>query len=185
MKKMLLPAMLLLATSTGLFAQDNNEIIIRASKPITKELAPKVVVDSLNNRFPDASAIQYFKTSPTGVQNGWNVTEQNTMNSDAEIDHYTISFKRDNMKYFGLYRADGTLLKSKQEQTEAALPDAVKQSLRNLAGTDYKSYKLLSTSYLKTTDYGKKSDFYEVTAVKGSTKKTVFVKPDGTVIKVK
>lgn len=185
MKKILLPAFLLLSASARLLAQDNTEVIIHASKPITKELAPKIVVDSLNNRFPDAKSIQYFKTTPQGVQNGWNVTDENNMGSDDQIDHYTISFKRDNLKYFGLYRADGTLLKSKEEQKEAVLPDAVKQSLRQLAGADYKSWKMLSSSYFKTTDYGSAQQYYQVTAVKGSTKKTVFVKPDGTVVKVK
>jgi hypothetical protein len=182
MKKYLFFAFLI--TSLQVMAQDN-ELVIKASKKTTRELTPKQVIDSLEKRFPNAQAVQYYQTPRDGVRNGWQISEDDELESNRDLDYYTLSFKDNKIKYYGLYRADGSLVMSKLDQSEATLPAAVKESLKNLAGTDYKNWKLISSSYHKTINHQKNKVYYEVTATKGSEKRTIYVAPDGTIIKKK
>jgi hypothetical protein len=182
MKKYLL--FIFLITSLYTMAQDN-ELVIKASKKTTKELTPKQIIDSLEKRFPNARAVQYYKTPKAGVRNGWEITEDDELESDRDLDHYTLSFTDNKIKYYGLYRADGSLVMSKLDQSAATLPAAVKESLKQLAGSDYKNWKLVSSSYHKRINHQKNKTYYEVTAVKGSEQKTIYLAPDGTVIKKK
>jgi hypothetical protein len=183
MKKYLFLSVAIVTTSV-LFAQ-NNEVVIKGSKEISKELTPKVVIDSLHKRFPDAEAIQYFKADSTAIKNGWAITQEDNLDASSTIDRYTISFKRHNLKYYGLYKADGTLIMSKMQETDAELPEAVKTSLLNMAAGDYKGWKMQSKTYYKTMDYDKAKSYYEIVATKGSETKKVYLKPDGEVVKVK
>ncbi len=165
-----------------LLAQD--EIIIKGSGavPISKAQTPEKVISKLEQDFPDAQAIKYFKVTPEMVKK-WAVTEEDNLQPGEKIDHYTISFTRDDVKYYGLYDADGNLLMSKFEQKEVNLPDAVKTSLKKLG--EGKGYKLVSKSYYKTTNHNKNKEYYEVTASNGKKTKKVIVDPSGNVIKIK
>ena len=182
MKKFFLLASLFVF-SLYLGAQDT-ATVLRASKEISKELTPQQVVDSLQKRFPNAQAVQYYKTPKEGVENGWRVSDEDDL-AGRDLEYYTLKFKNDKILYYGLYSADGTLIRSKLDQKEAALPEAVKTSLKNMAATDYKGWKLLSSSYHKTIDYEKHNTYYEVTAIKGTETKTLIMSEDGKVIKEK
>jgi hypothetical protein len=184
MKKFLLIACLFI-TSFYVSAQEGDSaLVVRASKPISRELTPQQVIDSLQKRFPNAEAVQYYKTPKEGVVNGWQVTEDGNV-SDQNIEYYTLSFKNDKIQYYGLYYADGTLVKSKLAQQEATLPEPVQTTLRSMKATDYKDWKLLSSSYHKTIDYSKHNTYYEVTAAKGDERKLLIMSPDGKVLKMK
>ncbi|MEX6686788.1 hypothetical protein QTN47_04740 [Danxiaibacter flavus] len=182
MKKLLLLSATMISSAIA-FAQ--NDIVITGTKKVTEELAPKAVVDSLHKRFPDAKAVEYFQVDSNVVKRGWTVTEEDNLDPGSSIDRYTISFKRDNMKYYGLYKADGTLIMSKMQETDAALPDAVKATLKKMAGEDYKGWKLQSKTYFHQVNYDKSKSYYEIVATKGDEKKKVYLTPDGTVTKVK
>ena len=85
MKKFLLIACLFI-TSFYVSAQEGDSaLVVRASKPISRELTPQQVIDSLQKRFPNAEAVQYYKTPKEGVVNGWQVTEDG--NDDGDNDH--------------------------------------------------------------------------------------------------
>ena len=172
-------------TSFYVSAQDgDSSLVVRASKPISKDLTPQQVIDSLQKRFPNAEAVQYYKTPKEGVVNGWQVTDEGNV-SDQSIDYYTLSFTNDKIQYYGLYSADGTLIKSKLAEQEATLPEPVQTTLRSMAATDYKDWKLLTSSYHKTIDYKKQNTYYEVTAAKGDERKLLIMSPDGKVLKMK
>ena len=182
MKKFLLIASLFIA-SLYVNAQDT-AMVLRASKEITKELTPQQIIDSLQKKFPNAQAVQYYKTPKEGVDNGWAVGGENDLGG-SDIEYYTLKFKNNKITYYGLYQADGTLVMSKLDQKEAALPEPVKTTLKNMAATDYKGWKLLSSSYHKTIDHQKNNTYYEVTAIKGSEIKVLTMSPDGKVVKEK
>jgi len=181
MKKFLLIVTLFIA-SLYASAQDT-ALVIRASKEITKELTPQQIIDSLQKKFPNAQAVQYYKTPKEGLDNDWQVAHEDNMGGQ-DIEYYTLAFKNDKIKYYGLYHADGTLVKSKLAQKEATLPEPVKKTLKNMAATDYKGWKLLSSSYHKTIDYSKHNTYYEVTAAKGAERKLLTMTPDGKVLKM-
>lgn len=171
--------------STCLHAQDN-EIVIRGSKKITMEMTPRQVIDSLKKRFPNARAIKYYQTSPAAAKSGWSVTEEDNTDPEYRIEHYTLSFKRDDFNYYGLFRADGTLVRSKYQENSTQLPAAVKSSLKALAGGDYKDYTILSKTFYRTRDENGKKEYYEVTAVKkGNTGevKRITLDPSGKILK--
>jgi len=182
MKKFWLIASLFI-TSLSVSAQEDTATVLKASRQITKELTPQQIIDSLHKRFPNAQAVQYYKMPKEGVENGWQVTEGDL--GGADVEYYVLKFKNDKINYYGLYQADGTLVESKLEQKEAALPEAVKTSLRTMAANDYKGWKLRSSSYHKTIDYQKNNTYYEIVAAKGEERKVLIMSPDGKVVKEK
>lgn len=178
---------LLLATFVSFVALAQDDLVITASKKVSKAVTPTQVVDSLQKKFPDAKAVEYYQTPAGGVARGWAVSEDDNLEGGT-IDYYTLAFKRDDAQYYGLYKADGTLVKSKFEEKNVELPDAVKTSLKKLGGGDYKNYTLLSKNYFKNVNHSTAKEYYEVSAVSKSNKKdkkTVIIDPAGNVIKVK
>ena len=166
-------------------AQD--ELVIKGSKPTTMEATPKQIIDSLNKRFPNAKSIHYYETPAIAAKNGWTVSQESDLDFNSEIDYYTLSFKRSDFKYYALYKADGTLVSAKYEETEANLPAAVTTAIKQLAASDYKEYKLYSKKYFKQVNQGKMKEYYEITGVKktdAKAKKTITMDATGKVLKV-
>ena len=175
-----------LACSTAILAQNDDEIVIKGSNKISKKLTPQQVIDSLNKRFPNAKAVEYYETSPQAVQAGWQIEEQDNLTSNSELQRYTIQFKRDDFKYYALFEADGTLLMSKYEEHDAALPQPVVDAVMSLASDKYKDYKLLSKAHYKQVNYNKSKDYYEIIGVNKTNpkdKKKIVLTPDGKVLK--
>jgi hypothetical protein len=181
MKKYLLLAVIVI-TSATLYAQD--DIVIKGAKKTTKKLTPQQVIDSLNARFPDAKSVQYFTAKPEVVKNGWDITEEGTGHSGDDLDYYTISFKRDDMKYYGLYDKEGNLLKCKMEESVSHLPEPVVTSLKHIS-KDYPGYKVVSKTFYKNQNYSKSEEYYEVIAKNGEKRKRLYYNADGTLIKMK
>ena len=166
-----------------IYGQDD-EKVITGTKKISKKLTPQQVVDSLKKRFPNAKSVQYFQTTPEMANKGWNITEEDNLDPSAEVDYYTISFKQDGLKYYGLYNKDGELLKSKVEENVDKLPDPIRASLKDLSGK-YPGYKVTSKTYYKNQNYSKTKEYYEVVASNGKEVKKLVYAPDGTIIKDK
>ena len=187
MKKYLLIATLLLSIAVFAQQQPPDEMVIRGSKPTTMEATPKQIIDSLHKRFPNAQAIDYYQTPATAAKNGWSVSQEDDLEWGNEIEYYTLSFKRSDFQWYALYKADGTLVSSKYEETEASLPDAVTTSIKTLGANDYKDYKLYSKKYFKTVHQGKQKEYYEITGISktdNTTKKMITMDPTGKVLKV-
>src|SRR6478609_8300442 len=145
MKKYLFAATLFILSQPH-FANAQDEMVIKGSKKLEKQYTPQQVVDSLNKRFPNAKSVQYFETKPEVVNKGWTVTEDDKLSSNADVDYYTISFKNEGMKYYGLYDKDGNLLQCKMEEKIAALPNPVVMALKEVANK-YPGYKVVSKTY--------------------------------------
>jgi hypothetical protein len=164
-------------------AQDD-ELVITGTKKINKKLTPQQVIDSLNKHFPNAKSVQYYQAPAEVTNKGWNITEEDNLDPDAEVDYYTISFKQEGLKYYGLYNKDGTLLKSKVEQSVDQLPEPIRASLKNLSA-QYPGYKVTSKTYFKNQNYSKSKEYYEVVASNGKEVKRLVYAPDGTILKDK
>jgi hypothetical protein len=181
MKKVLFLAAILLVSVIVLNAQ-GDKTITGVSK-IKKEQTPQAVIDTLNKRFPDAKSVQYYKIPKDAAQKGWQITEQDNLEGD-EVDYYTISFKRDDMKYYGLYNKDGKLLKSKAEAKVGTLPDPIVTSLKSLSA-QYPGYKVTSKTYYKNQNHSKSEEYFEVIASNGKATKTLIYDANGALVKVK
>ena len=183
MKKLLSMA-IAISSSILLYAQEP-DIVITGSNKITKELTPQQIIDSLHKRFPNAKAVEYYQTSAAAVKAGWAVTEEDNLGSSDQLDYYTLKFKNAEFQYYGLYKADGTLVRSKYEETDAHLPEAVKASIMQLKGDKYKDYMLLSKKYYKTVDNDKHNEYYEIIGIKNGSneKKKIILDANGTVLK--
>ena len=179
MKKFLI----VLMVSAVSFAATAQDLTIKGTKPITREMTPQQVVDSLHKRFPNAEAIKYFQATPELAQKGWEITTEDNLNGES-FDYYTISFKQEGLQYYGLYSHTGKLLECKIEQKQAQLPDAVVASLKAIS-KDYPGYKVVSKNYYKQQDYFKDKEYYQVTAGNGKETKVFYYSPDGTLQKVK
>jgi hypothetical protein len=178
--KKFLTAALIVAVSAYASAQD---LTIKGTKPITKDLTPQQVVDSLSKRFPNAQAVKYFQATPEMAAKGWNITTEDNM-GESTPEYYTISFKQEGLQYYGLYDPNGTLLQCKIEQKETQLPEAVIASLKAIK-KDYPGYKVVSKSYYKQQNYSKTKEYYEVTASDGKETKVFYYSADGTLQKIK
>ena len=179
MKKYLITAIVLML-STQMQAQD--DFVITGSKKISKQLTPQQVVDSLNKQFPNAKAVEYYQAPADAVRNGWTINVDD--NLDGDLDFYEVSFKNNNLKYYALYNKDGSLVKSRIQETSTNLPEPIKASLMNLK-EQYPGYTVVSKTYYKNQNYTKSKEYYEVVAKKGNAKKTLYYSPDGTIVKEK
>jgi len=176
--------LLLFCSPIILQAQQGEDLTIKGSKMTTKELTPKQVIDSLNKRFPDAKSIQYYKLPADAVENGWEVTAEDNLNSNADVDYYTIAFKREDVKYYGLYTKDGELLKSKVEQKVSEMPEKIAYSIKHLSET-HPGYTITSQTYYKNTDRDKSKEYYEIVAKKEGTTKRLIYDMNGMLVKIK
>src|SRR6476661_4808270 len=140
MKKLLTVA-LIVAISTVSFGQSAG-ITIQGSKMITKDSTPQQVIDTLKKRFPNAEAVQYYKTS-AATANGWAVSSDDRLSGDTP-EYYTIKFKRHDFQYYALFQPDGTLVKSEFQQKNVELPEPVKASLIKLKADKYPDYQLMT-----------------------------------------
>lgn len=187
MKKYLLIAAGLVLSIAG-YSQTGNELVISGSKETTMQLTPQQVIDTLHKRFPNAKSVHYYETPAAAAKNGWAVTAEDNLNYGEEVDYYTVSFKRSDFQYYALFKANGTLVSSKYQETDANLPEAVKTSIKHLASTpDYKDYKLYSKKYYKQVDQGKMKEYYEIVGISktdNKTKKMITMDPTGKVLKV-
>jgi hypothetical protein len=187
MKKYLLIATTLVSSIALYAQQEPDQMVIKGSKHTDMAHTPQQIIDSLHKRFPDAKSIDYYQTPATAAKNGWTVSQEDALDWGNEVEYYTLKFKRSDFQYYALFKADGTLVSSKYEETEANLPDAVTAAIKQLGATDYKEYKLYSKKYFKTVQEGKTKEYYEITGIKISdnkTKKTITMDATGKVLKV-
>lgn len=157
---------------------------VSGTKKISKKLTPKQVIDSLHARFPNARAVTYYKMPADAVAKGWSVTIEDELDADAEVDYYTIKFKRNDFQYYGLYKPDGTLVMSKYQETVTHIPDTIKSSLEKL-GEKYPGYRIAMKTYYKSTNFSKSKEYYEFIAYNGKKIKKVYYDADGFLIRVK
>ena len=183
MKKMLSLSIVLFACFHAM-SQDDEAIIIKASNKISKSMTPQQVIDSLNAHFPNAQAVKYYKAPQDVVNRGWTVSKDDNLGPSDAIDYYTITFKNDNLDYYGLFAADGRLIRSKQENTVEHVPDAVKTSVQGLAA-QHPGWKVVSKKYYKNLNSKSMEEYYEIIAQKGDAKKSLYYKPDGTLMEIK
>lgn len=182
MKRLLFAGVVILAQ---LYAQAQDEaVIIHASTKINRKMTPQQVVDSLNARFPDAHSIKYYKIPADAAKKGWTVSKEDNLQPGETIDYYTITFKRADLDYYGLFRADGRLIRSKEEQKADKLPGPVKFSIQAL-GEQHPGWTVVSKKYFKNLDSESMEEYYEIVAKKGDTKKSLYYKPDGTLMEIK
>jgi hypothetical protein len=182
MKKLILIVAIALISFLGR-AQDE-AVIIKGSTKISHDLTPQQVIDSLNKRFPDANSVKYYKVSQQAVANGWTISKEDNLSHDTQIDYYTITFKSANLNYYGLFAADGRLIRSKQEHSVDDLPEKIKFSIKSLAAA-HPGYKVVSKKYFKNLDASTSEEYYEIIAQKGDEKRSLYYKADGTLLEFK
>jgi hypothetical protein len=166
------------------FLSNAQELVIKGTKPVTKQYTPQQVIDSIQKRFPNATAVKYYKSDAETAQKGWAVTTDDNLDAGASVDYYTVSFKQEGLQYYGLYNSEGTLVEYKIQQKMNDLPEKVVTSLKSLS-KDYPGYKVVDKTYYMTKNHSKAKEYYQVTASNGKQKKEVYYSENGDFIKMK
>ena len=179
MKKYLIAQLIILFLPFLSYSQD---LVIKGTKPVTKQYTPQEVLDSLQKTFPNAQSVTYYKADAATAQKGWAVTTDDAL-EHTDVEYYTISFKQDGLQYYGLYDEHGNLVEYKFEQRMDSLPDKVVTSLKALSN-DYPGYKVVNKTYYMTKNNSKSKEYYQVTASNGKEKKQVYYSQDGDFIKM-
>jgi hypothetical protein len=174
MKKLVLTLAVALASSAA-FAQEHAVKTMDAVK-ITKSDVPGPVVQQAQKDFPDASPFQFYSVGETAVSKDWKVSEDVDFKEGEEIDHYSVEMKGKNSSYEALYDAKGKLLMSKKVEKDVAIPQPILQALNK----EYPGVGLKKDVHTKTTDHGKKKDYYVITLANGN---KVTYAADGTPMK--
>ena len=182
MKKYFALAFMALVFSKS-FSQ-NDAVVITGTGKINKNMAPHEIVDTLIKIFLDAKAVKYYKIPADAAKNGWTISQDDNLGAGDVVEYYTISFKRSDMHYYGLFKADGTLVKEKMEQKVDKLPEPIKMSIETLK-KDHPDYKVVSKTFYKNIDNNSNEEYYEILAKNGKDDKKLYYKPDGTLIKIK
>jgi len=165
------------------FLSFTQDLVIKGTKPVTKQYTPQQVIDSLQKTFPNAQSVKYYKGDAEATKKGWAVSTEDNLGGSG-VDYYTISFKQEGMQYYGLYNQEGTLLEYKIEQKMDQLPEKVVTSLKSLS-KDYPGYKVVSKNFFMMKDNNKSKEYYQITAQKDKAKKDFFYSPEGELIKIK
>jgi hypothetical protein len=179
MKRYLIVQLAILLVPILSYTQD---LVIKGTKPVTKQYTPQEVLDSLQKTFPNAQSVQYYKADAATAQKGWAVTTDDEL-VQTDVEYYTISFKQEGLQYYGLYDEHGNLVEYKFEQKMDNLPEKVATSLKALS-KDYPGYKVVNKTYYMTKNNSKSKEYYQVTASNGKQKKQVFYSQDGDFIKM-
>ncbi len=159
-------------------------VIIKGSTKLSRDMTPRQVIDTLNARFPNAHAVKYYKIPPDAVSKGWTISKEDDLSGDQTIDYYTVSFKRDDFKYYALFEADGRLIRSKHEEKIDELPEAIKFSIRALS-EQHRGYKVVSKKYFRNLSASSEEEYFEIIAQKGEEKRSLYYKADGTLLEIK
>lgn len=177
--------LLFIAVFAQLHARCQDEaLIIKGSTKVSRDMTPRQVIDSLHARFPNAHAVKYYKIPPDAVSKGWTISREDNLSTDETIDYYTITFKRDDFKYYALFEADGRLIRSKHEEKVDQLPEAIKFSVKALSER-YPGYKVVSKKYFRNLSASSEEEYYEIIAQKGEEKRSLYYKADGTLLEIK
>ena len=161
-----------------------DQIITSGTTKISRQLTPKPIFESLARAFPGAFTIEYFITEGGTAKEGWTITEEEGNACHDGLAYYIISFKHDDLKYYGLFTHDGQLMMLKVKQDLSELPDPVKESLKSL-DKEHHGYRLTSRTYYKNQNQLRRVEYFEVVAEKRKEKKRLFYNIDGTLATVK
>jgi len=143
-----------------------------------KNIAMQPLIDSL------ARYVQFYNPSVSEALKQWTAFQEYNINASVVVD-YTVSYRKHHMYYYGLYKADGSIVESRIEQDPVDLPKdiqkSVKKSLKNFRG-----YKISSKirGYYKNFELDKSTEYYEIIAKNGNEKKIFNYSPDGALVKV-
>ena len=189
MKKYLLFALASLF-SASLYAQNaEHDVVLTASTKTSIEATPRQIIDSLKRKFPNAKAVQAYQTSPEAVKKGWLITKEDNLHSTrGDVERYTISFKNADFQCYGLFEADGTMLRAKYQENNPKIPKGAKASMLKVGADDfYKGFKVVSKTYFKEVNYKTHTSYYEIEVVNTQNeniKKMITLDESGKEIKV-
>lgn len=143
-----------------------------------KNIPMQPLVDSL------ARYVQFYNPSVSDALKQWAVFQEHNINASVIV-NYTVSFKKHNLYYYGLYKADGALVESRIEQDPVDIPKDIKKSVKkNLK--DHNGYKITSTihAYYKNFELDKSKEYYEIIAKNGTERLAFQYSLDGTLVNV-
>ncbi|PRZ23321.1 PepSY-like domain-containing protein [Flavobacterium granuli] len=115
---------------------------------------PKTVIDALEKKFPNATKVSWEKEDPQ---------------------EWEAEFKWKGSKISAEFKQDGTWLETEKDIKPRALPQSVLAAIR----LEFPGWKLKEAEEKETAEQGK---LYETDLKKGSEKKSVTFKEDGTVL---
>lgn len=181
--KNILFALLILASPQLAMGQSQDALTVKAKK-ISSSETPIEVIAAVKEDFPNYTVTDYYVFPAKEINDVWAVTVDDHLNTNAEIDHYTVQLKGEKGDtYYTLYDKEGIRIKSKVMERNQPLPSAVSKAI--VSNPKYKGYSLQSDMHMLNINHRIKKEFWEVNVKKGKTTKKLFYTPDGKFIKEK
>ena len=143
-----------------------------------KNIAMQPLIDSL------ARYVQFYNPSVSEALKQWTAFQEHNINASVVV-NYTVSYRKHHMYYYGLYKADGSIVESRIEQDPVDLPKDIKKSVKKKL-KDYNGYKITSTirAYYKNFVEDKSKDYYEIIAKNGKEAEGFQYSLDGALVNV-
>lgn len=177
--------MLLILTIASFYSAvgQEDELVIKGTTKINRQLTPKSVIDSLYARFPQSVAIEYYSMPPFVAKNTWAIAEADSLVSYQDtLNYYLLVVKRNNLKFYSVFSAGGQLIMTKLKEEVAELPNEVLASMKDIR-KDYPGYKVRSSTCYKNEGLARQP-YYEVVAERGNSQQRFFYDVAGTLVKI-
>lgn len=171
------------------FAQQE-KTILDGSIRINRKSIPEQVIDSFSRIYPDAKSIKYYKTPASVAAKGWSITRQSSIqprtaiDSVSPADYYMIDFKKSGIHYYGLFAADGSLMKTRMRQHVEDLPGPIRESLNTLDKV-FPGYRVVSGTYYKSVGLQGQKEHYEILVQKDFETMVLIYDPSGKLLNAK
>lgn len=135
MKRILILGTALLLSAVS-FAQHSEEI-----KVVKKTDVPEVVVNSVEEDYPDLGVIDWYSVPELVDFSKWEIEfDSDPYFKTHKADNYGVLLKGNDFKKYLVYDKSGKLERSKETITDAQLPVTIKNSLSN---GEYKNWKVV------------------------------------------
>lgn len=164
MKQLVILGMTLLA-GTVAFAQSEMVKIIRKSD------VPEVVVNTVEEDYPNADLVEWYSVPELIDFDNWKVaTYRDAYFKDHKPDRYAVMLKTNDSKEILIYDKDGKLISSKETVVDGQLPITIKNEL---AKDKYKNWTVVGDKEkIRMGDTDK--EYYRVKLSKGNKTKYVY-----------
>ena len=145
MKKIFFAA-IFLAIATMSFAQTQTTIF---SAKLKKEKVPVVIIESIEEDFPDFTITEYYGVPMDVVDDVWFIDEDRNA-EDEDFDTYSVLLKGKKSYINATYDKEGNLLSSREKLTDALLP----YTIRVAVGTHFPGWAVIGDKIIMTTHKG-------------------------------
>ncbi|RAJ76725.1 putative PepSY-like beta-lactamase-inhibitor [Chitinophaga dinghuensis] len=176
LKKGLLLLMISSGMAVATYAQDDNDVVLKAER-IKREQLPPEVLDAFQKRFPTANLRDIMKIPTELYRKDFLIDETNPIGND---DYYTLTMTGTKMDVEAVYDKNGNLIRANEIARDVELPTTISTYII----TNYPGFEIKKDRVKRVIEPTRTEAFWEVTIAqsRGVEKRLLFNK-DGNFIK--